>query len=64
MPAINFIASYNMALSIGLRVILVDVDEFTGQITPDKIQSCIKTHKLKKISALVVMFNGGYPENM
>ncbi len=42
MPAINFIASYNMAKIIGLKVYLVDVDEFTGQITPNKIIECIK----------------------
>ena len=33
MPAINFIASYNMAKHMGLKIFLVDVDEFTGQVT-------------------------------
>ncbi len=64
MPAINFVASYNMARNIGLKIYLVDVDEFTGQVTPDKILECIKKNKLKKINALLVMFNGGYPENI
>jgi dTDP-4-amino-4,6-dideoxygalactose transaminase len=64
MPAVNFIASYNMAKIIGLKIFLVDVDEFTGQVTPNKILECIKKNKLKKISALVVMFHGGYPENV
>ena len=64
MPAINFIASYNMAKIIGLRVFLVDVDEFTGQVTPNKVLECIKKNKLKKIQALIVMFHGGYPENI
>jgi dTDP-4-amino-4,6-dideoxygalactose transaminase len=54
MPAVNFIASYNMAKIIGLKIFLVDVDEFTGQVTPNKILECIKKNKLKKISALVV----------
>ena len=62
MPAINFIASYNMAKTMGLKIYLVDVDEYTGQITPNKILECIKKNKLKKIKALVVMFHGGYPE--
>ena len=62
MPAINFIASYNMAKTMGLKVYLVDVDEYTGQITPNNILECIKKNKLKKIRALVVMFHGGYPE--
>ena len=47
MPAINFIASYNMARTMGLKVYLVDVDEYTGQITPDKILECIEINKLK-----------------
>ena len=64
MPAINFIASYNMAKHMGLKIFLVDVDEFTGQVTPKKILECIKNNRLKKIDALIVMFNGGYPENI
>ena len=61
MPAINFIASYNMAKNMQLKVYLVDVDEYTGQITPNKILECIKKNKLKKINALIVMYHGGYP---
>ncbi|MDB4226661.1 DegT/DnrJ/EryC1/StrS aminotransferase family protein [Candidatus Pelagibacter sp.] len=64
MPAVNFIAAYNMAKIIGLKVFLVDVDEFTGQVTPNKVLECIKKNKLKKIHALLVMFHGGYPENI
>ena len=33
MPAINFIAAYNIAKSMDLKVYLVDVNEYTGQIT-------------------------------
>ncbi len=62
MPAINFIASYNIAKIMKLKIYLVDVDEFTGQITPKKVLECIKKNKLKKIKALFVMFLGGYPE--
>ena len=32
MPAVNFIASYNMAKIMGLKVYLVDVDEFTVKL--------------------------------
>jgi len=64
MPAINFIASYNMAKNMGLKVYLVDVDEYTGQVTPNKILECIKKNKLKRIRALLVMFHGGYPEHI
>ncbi len=62
MPAINFIASYNMAKLMQLKVYLVDVDEYTGQVTPNMIFKCIKKNKIKKINALIVMYNGGYPE--
>ena len=64
MPAINFIASYNMAINMKLKVYLVDVDEYTGQITPTKLMDCIKKYKLKKINALIVMYHAGYPENV
>ncbi len=63
MPAVNFIASYNMAKNIGLKIYFVDVDEINGQITPKNVLECIKKNSLKKISALITMFNGGYPEN-
>jgi dTDP-4-amino-4,6-dideoxygalactose transaminase len=64
MPAINFIASYNMAKNMQLKVYLVDVDEHTGQVTPNKIIECIQKNKLKKINALITMYYGGYPENV
>ena len=49
MPAINFVASYNMAKIIGLKVFLVDVDEFSGQITPKKFWNVLKKINLKKL---------------
>ena len=58
MPAINFIASYNIAKSMNLKVYLVDVNKYTGQITSDTILKCIKDNKLKNIKALVTMYNG------
>tara|TARA_B100000989_G_scaffold294370_1_gene273368 strand:+ start:8121 stop:9266 length:1146 start_codon:yes stop_codon:yes gene_type:complete len=64
MPAINFIASYNLAKNMQLKVYLVDIDKSTGQVTPDKIAQCIKKNRLKKISAILIMYQGGYPENL
>ena len=64
MPAINFVASYNIAKTMQLKVYLVDVDEYTGQVTPNKIIDCIKKNKLQKINALIIMYHGGYPENV
>ena len=63
MPAVNFIASFNLAKIMQLKVYLVDVDVYTGQVTPDTILQCIKRHKLKNIKALIVMYHGGYPDN-
>jgi len=64
MPAVNFIASYNLAKIMQLKVFLVDVDEYTGQITPNKIIECIEKNKLIKISVLLTMYMGGFPENV
>ncbi len=61
MPAINFIASYNMLSSLGANIYLSDVDSKTGQMSPELISKCIKLNKLKKIKAIVTMYLGGYP---
>ncbi len=63
-PAINFIASYNIASLMEARIFLVDVDKETGQITPETILNCIKKNKIKKIKVLLTMHHGGYPENI
>jgi dTDP-4-amino-4,6-dideoxygalactose transaminase len=62
MPSVNFIASYNIAKIMELKVYLVDVDKYTGQITPNNVSECIQKNKIKKIKALVVMYHGGFPE--
>jgi len=63
MPAINFISSYNIVKILGAEPLLVDVDKFTGQITPSQVEAFCKKRKLKKFKALIVMYNGGYPLN-
>jgi len=62
MPAINFIASFNIARLMDLKVYLVDVDQYTGQTTPKKIEECIKKNKLKNVKAVIIMHHGGYPQ--
>lgn len=64
MPAINFIAAYNMAINLGAKIYLADVDDVTGQVTPDKIVECIKRNNLKKIKVVITMYMGGYPNNI
>ena len=63
MPAINFIAAYNMAKLMNAKIFLADVDPLTGQMTPETLLKCIKNNKLKRIKAIVTMYLGGYPEN-
>jgi dTDP-4-amino-4,6-dideoxygalactose transaminase len=64
MPAINFIAVYNMARLMNAKIFLADVDSLTGQMTPETLLKCVKNNKLKKIKAIVTMYLGGYPENV
>ena len=63
MPAVNFISSYNVTRILGAKAIFVDVDKFTGQITPEKVKECCVKNKIKKFKALIIMYNGGYPLN-
>jgi dTDP-4-amino-4,6-dideoxygalactose transaminase len=64
MPAINFIAVYNMTRLMNAKTFLADVDPLTGQMTPETLLECIKNNRLKKIKAIVTMYLGGYPENV
>ncbi len=63
MPAINFIAVYNLAFLLGAKIFLADVDPKTGQMTPQNLIDCIKKNKLKKIKTFITMYLGGSPEN-
>jgi len=63
MPSINFIASYNAAKILGADIYLADVDQFTGQMRPEDVENCCKKFGIKKFDALVVMYNGGYPQD-
>ena len=62
-PVINFIASMNMLEIMKAKIILSDVSKETGQMTPKNLEECIKKNKLKKIKAVITMYNGGDPLN-
>jgi len=64
MPAINFIAAYNLAKIMGANIFLADVDPMTGQMSPQNLLNCIKNNKIKKIKAFLTMYLGGHPENI
>jgi len=64
MPSMTFIASYSMAKAFGAKVYLIDIDPYSGQITPETIEKCIIKNNLKKIKCLVTMHLGGYPKNI
>ena len=61
MPAVNFISSFNVSKLLGAKIYLADVDKFTGQVSPESIEQCCKKFNLKNIKAIILMYNGGYP---
>ena len=63
MPAINFIASYNIAKLFNAKIFLADVDKYSGQMSPENIIDICKKFRIKKIKAVITMYNGGYPNN-
>ena len=63
MPSINFISSYSVAKFLGAKVYLADVDKYTGQMRPEDVVNCCKKFGIKNFNVLVLMYNGGYPQN-
>ncbi len=61
MPAINFIASHNVAKLFNAKIYLADVDRYSGQMSPQNVIDICKKFKLKKVKAIITMYNGGYP---
>ena len=64
MPSINFIASYNCAKNIGLKIYLSDVDPKSGQSRPEDVEEVIKRYNLKKINLVISMYLGSQPDNV
>ena len=64
MPSVNFIAAYSMAKLLQARIFLADVDDRTGQMTPETLLDCIKKNKIQNIKAIITMYLGGYAENV
>ena len=64
MPAVNFIAVYNLSKLMNAKIFLADIDAHSGQMTPKTLIECIKKNKIKKIKAIVTMSLGGYPINI
>jgi dTDP-4-amino-4,6-dideoxygalactose transaminase len=46
------------------KIFLADVDERTGQMTPETLLECIKKNKIQNIKAIITMYLGGYAENV
>ena len=58
--SINFILlSLNISKIMGAKIVFSDVDKNSGQMTPQKLEQCIK-NKLKKIKVFFTMHNSGY----
>ena len=64
MPAINFIAAYNVSKLNNAKIYLADVDSISGQLTPKTLEQCIKSNKLKKIKCVINMYLGGSANNI
>ena len=60
LPSINFIAAANISKIMGAKIVFSDVDKNSGQMTPQKLEQCIKKNKLKKIKVFFTMHNSGY----
>ena len=63
MPTITFIASFNISYLLKANIFLADVDPNTGQMSPEDVLNCCKKFGLKRVKAIITMYNGGYPEN-
>ena len=63
LPVINFIASINMSYLLGAKLYFADVDRYTGQMSPENLEDCIKKNKIKRIKVVITMHNGGNPTN-
>lgn len=64
LPAINFVAAANVVKFLGADPIFADVNPLTSQMEINNIENCIKNNNIKKIKAIVVMYNGGYPRHI
>jgi dTDP-4-amino-4,6-dideoxygalactose transaminase len=63
MPSVTFVASFNVSSLLGAKIFLADINQITGQMSPTDVLDCCKKFNLKKIKAVINMYNGGYPEN-
>jgi len=64
MPAVNFVASYNVCKKRNLKIYLADVDEKTGQMKPNHVIECMRSNKVKKVNVIINMYMAGFPENV
>ena len=64
LPSINFVASANIVKRFNANIFFCDIDENTGQINHELVQRCVEKNNLKKIKAIIAMYNGGYPRDI
>ena len=59
MPAINFIAVYNMSKILGAKIYLADVDPITGQMTPETLLECVKKNLVQNLDLVrfIIIYN-------
>lgn len=64
MPAVNFIASFNICKILKAKIYLADIDPVKGIITPENLNKVIKKNNLKNIKVVITMHMGGKAENV
>ncbi len=60
-PAFTFPATANVIETVGAETILCDVDATSYVVTPEAIAACISSLKSKRIKAVMVVHEFGYP---
>lgn len=63
-PAFTFPATANAVLNTGADIILCDVAESTYVVTPDLIEKTISENQQKRIKAIIVVHEFGYPADI
>lgn len=64
MPAVNFIAAFNVCKILELNIFLSDVNPITGLMEPKNFNDCVRKYNLKKINLIINMHMGGNPNNV
>lgn len=63
-PAFTFPATANVVENMGANTLFCDVDPMSYAMTPSAVEALIERHTDKKITAIIVVHEFGYPADM